>query len=169
MDDVDQDREDHAVTEKVAEEHVEDTATPDEQVVEGIQHEETKTEEPNYNKESLLADLHKERNRRRELTTKLEEAESKVTQSADLTEKYETLEKRYGRLEAFLTNFGGSIGKAMDSRSFTEKLFNSDADISEIVNSWHKDNPSQTSSALSGGAGAETSGQSINDLLRAAR
>lgn len=121
------------------------------------------------NKDALLADLHKERTERKALRDQVEELTSKAAASTELSEKYTGLETKYSRLEEFLTSVGGPISKALDSRSFTKSLFESDADISELVDKWHKENPSQTSSALSGGASGGSPKLDVNAALRSLR
>ena len=85
-----------------------------------------------------------------------------------IKEERDTLQSRYDRLEQFLLASGGALSKALDSRSFTKDLFESDKDISELVENWHKSNPSATGSALSGNS-QDANSPSFNDLLRAAR
>jgi hypothetical protein len=83
-------------------------------------------------------------------------------------EAMETLQTRYDRLEAFLIAAGGPLGKALDSRTFTKDLFESDKDVAALVKEWHRANPSATSEAL-GSKGSDTTGKpNINDALRAA-
>jgi len=113
-------------------------------------------------------------------TTRTELAEAraqaaKVTQlEADLqkrptTEALETLQTRYDRLEAFLQAAGGDLSTALDSRTFTKDLFESDKDIADIVKDWHKAHPTATSQALGSGAAAPAAGKvDPNSLLRAA-
>lgn len=112
------------------------------------------------------------------LNTELSEARSKSAKVTQLeeelakrptTEALETLQKRNDRLEAFLAAAGGPLGKALDSRTFTRDLFESDKDIDDIVRDWNKANPTATSSAL-GAAGAQPAEGKIdpNKLLRAA-
>lgn len=86
------------------------------------------------------------------------------------TEALETLQNRYDRLEAFLVAAGGPIGRALDSRTFSRELFETDKDITALVKEWHRANPSATSSALaSAAAGDGKPGEaSPNDLIRAA-
>lgn len=110
--------------------------------------------------------------------TELAEANAKVKKVAELEtelasrptqEALDTLQARYDRLEAFLQAAGGDISKALDSRSFTRDLFESDKDIATLVKDWNKAHPSTTSTAL-GAAAAQQQGSkpSQNDLLRAA-
>lgn len=96
--------------------------------------------------------------------TKLEEDLGK----RPTTEAMETLQTRYDRLEEFVLAVG--LGKALDSRTFTKDLFESDTDINTLVKQWHRDNPSATSEALGNGPAGETKGgkQDPNALLRAA-
>ncbi|QJD50045.1 scaffolding protein [Microbacterium phage Zada] len=98
--------------------------------------------------------------------TKLEEELGK----RPTTEALETLQTRYDRLESFLLEAGGPISKALDSRTFTKDLFETDKDVVDIVKDWQKANPSATSSALSTGAAGETGKgkHDPNDLIRAA-
>ncbi|QCW22276.1 scaffolding protein [Microbacterium phage Luna18] len=110
----------------------------------------------------------------RELTEARAQA-AKVTQlEEDLgkrptTEAMETLQTRYDRLEAFLVAAGGPLGKALDSRTFTRDLFETDTDIKTLVQQWHRDNPSATSQALGNGPAGDAKGkQDPNHLLRVA-
>lgn len=92
--------------------------------------------------------------------------------TAELTTTKETLEgvqKRYDRLEEFLSKVGGPLGKALDSKSFTAKLFETDDDIGELVKNWFQDNPTKTSVALSSdNIYPDDKKPSMNDLLRLA-
>lgn len=98
-------------------------------------------------------------------TTQLEEELGK----RPTTEALETLQTRYDRLEAFLVAAGGPLGKALDSRTFTRDLFETDKDIESLVKDWHKANPTATSQALGSGAASPASSKpNPNDLLRAA-
>lgn len=84
-------------------------------------------------------------------------------------EALDTLQTRYDRLEEFLQAAGGPLSKALDSRTFTRDLFESDKDIAEIVKDWQKANPTATSQALGSGSAAPAGTKSnMNDLLRAA-
>ncbi|AUX83029.1 scaffolding protein [Microbacterium phage Bandik] len=98
--------------------------------------------------------------------TKLEEELGK----RPTTEALETLQTRYDRLESFLLEAGGPISKALDSRTFTKDLFETDKDVADLVKDWHKANPSATSSALSTAAAGETGKgkHDPNELIRAA-
>lgn len=97
--------------------------------------------------------------------TKLEEDLGK----RPTTEAMETLQTRYDRLEEFITSLPGPVGKALDSRSFTRDLFESDKSIADILSDWNKANPTATSAAL-GKQSAEPGkkGPSMNEILRAA-
>ncbi|WNN96039.1 scaffolding protein [Microbacterium phage Schimmels22] len=125
---------------------------------------------PDAAKQALQRDLSQERKDRKAAQARVTELEAQV---ADLTPKAETGEAwqaKYDRLEAFLQSLGGPISKALDSRSFSHKLFETEDDIEDIVKAWKRDNPTATSSAL-GSAAAEPAGKKIdpNALLRAAR
>lgn len=80
------------------------------------------------------------------------------------------LQTRYDRLEAFLQQAGGDLGRALDSRTFTRQLFETDAKVEDLVKAWHKAHPSATSQALGGGsaAGQGVAKQDPNELIRAA-
>jgi hypothetical protein len=110
--------------------------------------------------------------------TELAEARAQAAKVAQLEEELgkrptseavETLQTRYDRLESFLQSVGGPISKALDSRTFTRDLFESDKDVKDLVKDFNKANPSATSTAL-GSSGARPSGATVevNDLLRAA-
>lgn len=108
--------------------------------------------------------------------TELAEARSQSAKATQLqeeldkrptTEALTTLQTRYDRLEAFTQAIG--LGKALDSRTFTRDLFETDKPVADLVKEWNKANPTATSRALGSGAGDEGSSKpSINDLLRAA-
>lgn len=85
-------------------------------------------------------------------------------------EAMETLQTRYDRLEAFLVAAGGPLGRALDSRTFSKDLFETDKDIAQLVKDFHKANPSATAAALASTAAGETSSskQDPNKLLRIA-
>lgn len=118
-----------------------------------------------------------EENRKHSATkTELAEANAKATKVTQLEEQLaqrptqealDTLQTRYDRLEAFAQAVG--IGKALDSRTFTRDLFETDKDIAQLVKDWNKNNPSATSQALAGKAGGEgTAKVDPNELLRIA-
>lgn len=100
--------------------------------------------------------------------TKVTELETQVTELTAKAESADAIQAKYDRLEAFLTSLGGPVSKALDSRSFSKALFESDQDINDLVAKWHRDNPSATSSALNSGAGSELSTTDMNKLLRSA-
>lgn len=123
---------------------------------------------------TLAANKEKLSSQARELT----EARAKTAQVTKLEEELaarppqeavDTLQTRYDRLEAFLVAAGGPIGKALDSRTFTRDLFETDKDIDDLVRDWHKANPSATSQALGSGGAAPAEGKvDANKLIRAA-
>lgn len=106
----------------------------------------------------------------------LAEARSKSAKATKLEEELaarptpealQTLQTRYDRLEAFAQAVG--LGKALDSRTFTRDLFETDKDIAGLVKDFNKSNPSATSQALANTAGGEgTSKMDPNQLLRIA-
>jgi hypothetical protein len=95
--------------------------------------------------------------------TKLEEElAARPTQEA-----LDTLQTRYDRLEAFAQAVG--LGKALDSRTFTRSLFETDTDVKDLVKEWNRLNPTATSTALGSAAGGEgPKKHNPNDLLRIA-
>lgn len=84
-------------------------------------------------------------------------------------EALETLQTRYDRLEAFLQQAGGPLARALDSRTFTKALFESDEDIKDLVKEWNRANPTATSSALGAAPGQPAAKPTnMNELIRAA-
>lgn len=100
--------------------------------------------------------------------TTQEQAAAELKTAKDELAKLAPVQARYTRLEEFLTAVGGPISKALDSRSFTTALFESDESVTDLVAKWHKDNPSATSAALNSGAGSGKTNAGMNDLLRRA-
>jgi len=109
--------------------------------------------------------------------TALAEANAKSAQASKLeeelgkrptTEALETLQTRYDRLEAFAQAVG--IGKALDSRTFTRDLFETDKPVADLVKDWNKANPTATSQALAStsGGGEGKAKHDPNELLRIA-
>lgn len=113
---------------------------------------------------SLNTELSESRAKSAKVTQLEEDLGKRPTQEA-----LDTLQNRSDRLEAFLQAVGGTIGKALDSRTFTRDLFETDKDISQLVKDWNKANPTATSSALGSGAAAPAEGKvDANQLLRIA-
>lgn len=114
---------------------------------------------------SLKTELTEARAKSAQVTKLEQERDARPTQEA-----LDTLQTRYDRLEAFLVAAGGPLGKALDSRTFTRDLFESDKDIDTLVKDWHKNNPSATATALGSGAAAPKADtkSNMNELLRAA-
>lgn len=104
----------------------------------------------------------------REAGSKTTELENKISGLQEKADAAEGIQNRLDRLEEFLTAVGGPMSRALDSRSFTQALFESDKDIKDIVSDWNKDNPSATSQALGSSGTASKSKTDFNDLLRAA-
>lgn len=111
------------------------------------------------------------------LTTELSEARTNSAKATQLeeelgkrptTEAMETLQSRYDRLEEFVLAVG--LGKALDSRTFTKSLFETDTDVAQLVKDWHRANPSATSQALGSTAGGQQAEgkHDANELLRIA-
>ena len=120
-------------------------------------------------KAALLADLHKERKSLKTANTELTTLRTQVAELSPVKDTLDAVQSRYDRLEEFLQAAGGPLSKALDSRTFTKDLFESDKDIQDIVKAWHKANPSATSSALgSGPAAPAAKGPNMNDLIRSA-
>lgn len=119
-------------------------------------------------KTALLADLRTERDKRQALATENETLKSQLAELTTAKDRAESVQAKYDRLEAFLLAAGGPLSRALDSRSFTQSLFESDADVAELVKKWHRDNPSQTSQALGGSGSAAEGKRDPNELLRIA-
>lgn len=114
---------------------------------------------------STIADLKRELTEARSHSSKATQLEDELAKRPT-QETLDTLQTRYDRLEAFAQAVG--LGRALDSRTFTKDLFESDKDIDTLVKAWNRANPTQTSSALSGGASEITQKQDQNSLLRIA-
>ena len=118
---------------------------------------------------SSLADLNKERKDNQTSKASLTELTAEVEKLRPVQETLDAVQTRYDRLEEFLQAVGGPLGKALDSKTFTAALFDSDQDIQDILKKWNAANPSATSSALgSSGAAPERKAPSMNELLRSA-
>lgn len=117
-------------------------------------------------KKALLADLHKERSVKKSLQEQVESLNAKLSKQSQATEQLEEMTKKYNRLEEFLLKSGNPIAKILDSRSFSEMLFSSDDDVTEIIKKWNSANPSATQTALKSNSTA--SKVDLNSLLRAA-
>lgn len=137
--------------------------------------------EPVITKDTKIPDDHplvKALAKANEKVTALAEAQAQAAKATKLEEELaarpsqealDTLQTRYDRLEAFLQSAGGPLGKALDSRTFTRELFETDKDIATIVKDWNKANPSATSQALGAAAAAPASSKvDPNALIRAA-
>ncbi|QDF15734.1 scaffolding protein [Microbacterium phage Finny] len=121
-------------------------------------------------KQALQRDLSSERKAHKASKDKVSELETQVAELTPKAELAEAWEAKYTRLEAFLQALPGSVGKALDSMSFTKRLFESEDKIEDIIKDWNKANPSATSQALGAGAGDPSKkGPSMNEILRAAR
>jgi len=118
-----------------------------------------------------------EENRKHSATkAELAEANAKAKKVADLEtelaarptqEALDTLQTRYDRLEEFTQAVG--LGRALDSRTFTRDLFESDKDIKTLVQEWNRANPTATSQALASTGGGEGKPKhDPNELLRIA-
>lgn len=100
---------------------------------------------------------------------KVTELETKIAELTTKAESTDTVQGKFDRLEAFLLALPGPLGKALDSRSFTDALFNSDKSIEDILKDWQRANPTATSQALGAGAGDPgKKAPTMNELLRAA-
>lgn len=126
-------------------------------------------DEATFNKEALLADLHKERESRKALRAQVDALNAELTTAKEAPTQLAAVQRKYDRLEAFLLGVGGPLRQMLDSRTFSTALFETDTDIKDLVAQWNKENPSATSAAL-GGASADPGGSKpdINALLRAA-
>jgi hypothetical protein len=128
--------------------------------------EETK---PDPRLKTLRADLNKKQQEFISASSERDALKAEVAKLTPVQETLDAVQTRYDRLESFLQAVGGPLGKALDSKSFTTQLFESDKDINDIVKDWNRANPTATASALgSGGAAPAAKAPGINDLLRAA-
>lgn len=134
--------------------------------------EDKKTEDqakPDPRLKTLRADLNK---KQQELGTVASERDALKTEVEKLRPVQETLDavqSRYDRLEEFLTAVGGPLSKALDSKSFTHQLFESDKDVTTIVRDFLRANPTATSEALGHKAAEPGKGKvDPNELLRIA-
>jgi len=120
-------------------------------------------------KAALLADLHSARTARKTAQDKVTALEATVAELSPVKETLDAVQRRSDRLEEFISTAGGPLGKALDSKSFTTALFDTDEDITEIVKKWNASNPSATSTAL-GSSSAAPAGKApdMNALLRSA-
>ncbi|AVJ51143.1 scaffolding protein [Microbacterium phage Pikmin] len=100
--------------------------------------------------------------------TKVQELETKVSELQAKADASDAIQAKYDRLEAFLVAVGGPLSRALDSKSFTQSLFESDTDIKDLVADWNKNNPSATSQALGSSGSAAEGKVDFNALLRAA-
>lgn len=126
----------------------------------------------------LVKTLATQKDKIRTTQTELTEARAQAAKVTQLEEALEarptaealaTLQTRYDRLESFLQAAGGDLSKALDSRTFTRDLFETDKSIEDLVKGWHKANPTATTTALTSTSAQPASGKpSMNDLLRAA-
>lgn len=124
----------------------------------------------------LVTALATQKSRIAELTTQLAEANARGGKASQLeeelgkrptTEAMTALQTKYERLEAFAQATG--LGKALDSRTFTRDLFETDKPIKDIVKEFNKENPSATSTALGSGSAAPAGDKAdMNTLLRKA-
>lgn len=109
--------------------------------------------------------------------TELQEARANSAKATQLQEELgkrptqeaiDTLQTRYDRLESFVQAIPG-LGKALDSRTFTKDLFETDKPIKDLVKDYQQANPTATSQALGGKAAQPADGkQDPNALIRAA-
>lgn len=128
-----------------------------------------KTEDDDPGKRALLADLKGERTKRQALSAEVETLKAQLAETSASKGELEKLQSRYSRLEEFITSLGGPLSAALDSKSFTASLFETDTDIDKLVSDWHKKHPSATSTALSSSAAAPSAAKpTMNDLLRSA-
>jgi hypothetical protein len=143
-----------------------------------------KVETPKVGKDTILPDDHPLIVKHSELKGKLANANTELSEARALsakatkleeelaarptTEALETLQTRYDRLEEFVQAIPG-LGKALDSRTFTRDLFETDKDIKDIVKDYQRANPTATSQALGGKAAQPADGKiDPNALIRAA-
>jgi len=135
--------------------------------------------EPVITKDTKIPDDHplvKALAKANEKVASLAEAQAQAAKATKLEEELaarpsqealDTLQNRYDRLEEFAQAVG--IGKALDSRTFTRDLFETDKNIADLVKEWNRANPSATSTALGSKSAAPADKKpDPNDLIRAA-
>ena len=111
--------------------------------------EEPKTGQPDQAKASLLKDLAGERSKRKALQARVDKLTAEATSSAELQTTNDALQRRVDRLEAVvLASDGVNLSKALDSRSFTTGLFETDTPVDKLLADWRKANPSAINQAL---------------------
>lgn len=166
---VDQDNQDTDQTdpsetpgESSAQDHTEDDASGDSEGTD-------QTDKKDPAKAALLADLHKARTDSKAYRARVTELETQLAELAPVKETLDAVQTRANRLEAVLQAVGGDLGRAMDSKSFTTALFETDRDVTEILREWYAANPTATSVALGAGPAAPANTKpDMNDLLRKA-
>lgn len=144
------------------------------------QPEASKTEEPVKLPEDhpLVKKLATQKTDIAKLKTDLAEARAQAGRTTQLEEDLgkrptqealDTLQTRYDRLEAFIAAAPGPLARALDSRTFTRDLFETDKDIKDLVQEFARANPTATSEAL-GSAPAEPGKGKVdpNTLIRIA-
>lgn len=141
------------------------TGTPEKPVQLPDDHPLVKTLAANKDKiAGLTSELTELRAKSKTITKLEEELTARPT-----VEVVEALQARYDRLEGFLQAVGGPLSKALDSRTFTRDLFETDKDIETLVKEYSKANPTATSAALGSGAAAPASkSPDMNAILRSA-
>lgn len=126
-------------------------------------------ERPDDGKKAVLADLHRERESRKALQAQVDKLKADLSTATQSTEQLQAVQRKYDRLEEFLAKSGSPLGKALDSRSFTSRLFETDDSISDLVKSWNASNPSPTNVALGSSTAPQRGGKpDMNTLLRQA-
>lgn len=134
-----------------------------------VKEEENKPQENDYNKESLLKDLYSERDRRKTLQAENEKLKATANTINEAKENQAATQHKYDRLESFLLALDKDISAALDSRSFSKQLFETDTPIKDLVDTWNKQHPSQTAKALNATPAKEKEQENtISDLLHAA-
>lgn len=125
---------------------------------------------PDAAKQALQRDLSQERKDHKASKARVTELEAEVADLKPKAETGEAWQAKYDRLEGFLQALGGPLSKALDSRSFSHKLFETDDDIEDLVKAWKRDNPTATAAALASSSAEPGKGKlDPNALLRAAR
>jgi len=134
-----------------------------------VEPEETESDPKAFNKAALLKDLHDTRQKSQALKAQVEALTAQAKKAEESVALAEAVQRKYDRLEGFLTKVGGPFAQALDSKSFTQALFETDTPVEELATQWAKDHPTLTTQALGAGTGPVAPQQpTISELLHAA-
>ena len=120
-------------------------------------------------KRILLADLHRERTRRKEIQQQMTTLQAQLDAQGDLSKELEAYKRKLSRMESLMAATGSDIRGILDSRSASQRLWETDDDVRDIIKDWYQANPASVSRALNAGSSGDSGTKvTINDLLHAA-